>query len=374
MRNRGITRGGGWVGEGEDSTAPEDITGALVTRINGLPTPRDRTTTRVILMIRNYRPHISDHMDLEDQDPGIQVQDLKARMGGSIHHDHHHLGRRCHTGPRHQAPKDSHPQDSLEHPHGVLLHHHGHGSPRHSPPQTHHRISHQDRVQTPGMSSYTAASIHSTTPPPVITWGRIQAEGERAETAGTEEGATGDVEEVEEETGDVEEVEDMEGIWTGILFRTLHESRFGMTNLTRIAQWEDLGSVQTENLSASDAKLNTYSWRYLKVAQCLSRGQCSEDVHQCIYFGIGGNLYNSGSVNAERMTNTNFLSLQSRKKQKKDPTPNKNKSFYCETCDRGYQEYEKYREHCDQHIEVSIRATILIEVSINTTILFIINT
>ena len=58
------------------------------------------------------------------------------------------------------------------------------------------------------------------------------------------------------------------------------------------------------------------------------------------------------------MTNKNFLSSQNRKKQRKDPTPNKNKSFYCETCDRGYQAYEKYREHCDQHIEVSTWPTI----------------
>ena len=60
-------------------------------------------------------------------------------------------------------------------------------------------------MQTLGISSNTAASIHSTTPPPVITWGRIQVEGAGTETAGGEGAGA-------ETAGAVEEVEDMEGI------------------------------------------------------------------------------------------------------------------------------------------------------------------
>ena len=173
----------GWVGEGEDSTALEDITGVLVIHIKGLPTPQDITKTLVILHILIYRPGSSDHMGQEHEDLDIQDQELKVSMGGSIHHHHQMESHR-------QAPKDSHLQglEDLQEAPRLL---HEHGSPRHNLLWTDHRISIQDPGQKRRISSSTAVGVNSTVRLPVITWDRIQGAG--VEAAGEGEEGDGEV-------------------------------------------------------------------------------------------------------------------------------------------------------------------------------------
>ena len=176
----------GWVGEGEDSTAREDITGVLVIHIKGLPTPQDITKMLVILRILIYRPDSSDHMG---QDPDIQDLKMKVNMGGSIHH-HHQMAIGSHMEPHHQVP-DFHLQD-LEDLQEALRLLHGHGSPHHNLLWTDHQIHLQDPGQTRRISRSTAAGVHSTTRPPVITWDRIPGLGVEAEAAGEEEEGDGE--------------------------------------------------------------------------------------------------------------------------------------------------------------------------------------
>ncbi len=66
-------------------------------------------------------------------------------------------------------------------------------------------------------------------------------------------------------------------------------------------------------------------------------------------------------VFSEYKLRLNFFQAPAKKKDKRD-LPENNK-FYCEVCDRGYKNEEKYKEHNDSHVQVSTNAFVLLIVA-----------